>query len=433
MSGGFARARKRAGLQTFHDFVEQALFNPRWGYYATGKVGFGDGGHFDTYPLALSPYFGAMVAGRARRVWARLGRPRRFEICEVGAGNGQLCLDTLATSELRARHDRRWREFNRALHYRIVEKSAALRRRQRQHLGPMSARVVWEALDLSRSRRRRRRGRHGLVVANEVLDCLAHHKVVLGRDRQFRVAYVRASRPGSGKLLSAGALDEALERGKRVRFEEVLLPAGEVQGLAPFLRRHHGDAAVRFTGADLPWTYYACPAIETFVRNLAALYSNSEICLIDYGGDAAYHRHTPAEGRISAGRPEEHTATLYRAPGRDDITFLVDFSVVSRAGQAAGLRLSYFGPQGRLAALGGVRLDGSARAKIVEHRTLRWLLAMSGVGPESRQKATALSWTKPRGGSRKTLAQEAAEAVNEFLGDPPSTFQLMVLTKRSAG
>src|SRR5262250_2483210 len=127
------RARR---LLSFGDFVDDALFHPRWGYYATGGVRFGSGGHYDTYPLALSPLFGRMVAQYGFQQWRRVGAPARYEICELGAGNGQLCLDTLLWTQERARHDRGWRAFADAMRYRILERSPSLLTRQRQQLGP---------------------------------------------------------------------------------------------------------------------------------------------------------------------------------------------------------------------------------------------------------------------------------------------------------
>src|SRR5262250_3339658 len=100
------RARR---LLSFCDFVDDALFHPRWGYYATGSVRFGTGGHYDTYPLALSPLFGRMVAEYAFSAWRGRAAGQRFEICELGAGNGQLCLDALLWVHERTRHDRTWK------------------------------------------------------------------------------------------------------------------------------------------------------------------------------------------------------------------------------------------------------------------------------------------------------------------------------------
>lgn len=429
-----AIARLRPRLLTFRDFVEEALFNRRWGYYASGAVRFGDGGHFDTFPLALSPYFGIMIARRAHALWRAGGRPDRFEICEVGAGNGQLCLDVLAFAEAHAAEAHTaeaadWRAFATVLRYRIIEKSAALRGRQAAALGALRSRVEWSAVDLSRARRVERRRGPALVVANEVLDCLAHHKVELGRDRVFRVVYVGAEGLSRKRLLTRGQLDASLARGESLEFREFALPLRTVPGLAPFLSRHYAAAEVR--RERLPWTYFACPDTEKFVANAGSLYEDAEILLIDYGGDRDYHLGTPGSQRVAAGRPEEKRATPYRAPGRDDVTFLVDFSVAMHAAAAAGMSVEFYGPQSGLAGLSGVRLDRRAVERIIQHRALGWLLAVSGVGPEHRQRSSAISWTRPPGRRRaKTLEREVREAIDEFLGRRETKFQLLILRRR---
>src|SRR5262245_14565539 len=168
-----------SAVLTFRQFVDDALFHPRWGYYATGAVRFGLGGHYDTYPLALSPLFGRMLAAQARRVWRAGGRPRCFELCEIGAGNGQLAVDVLVSVDERARRHAGWRAFARALRYRIVERSPGLIARQRAHLGPLTERVVWTRADLSEGAPAGAPfARLGLVFGNEVLDCFAPERVV---------------------------------------------------------------------------------------------------------------------------------------------------------------------------------------------------------------------------------------------------------------
>src|SRR5437016_174666 len=127
--------RRIAGLfPSYRDFVDDALFHPAWGYYSTGQVRFGEGGHYDTFPLSLAPVFGRMLAGYDFRFWQRAGRPARFEIGELGAGNGQLCLDVLIAVAAHARQRRAWQRFAEALRYRIVERSPALITRQRATL-----------------------------------------------------------------------------------------------------------------------------------------------------------------------------------------------------------------------------------------------------------------------------------------------------------
>src|SRR5262249_47335164 len=152
------------------------LFHPHWGYYSTGRVRFGEGGHYETFPLALSPVFGRMVARAAFRSWQKCGEPREFEICEIGAGNGQLCVDVLcALANGAGSSNPAWQRFQRAARYRIVERSRSLTERQRRQLGPLSKEVIWTYADLSnRPASRKPPVRCGFIVANEVLDCLAH-------------------------------------------------------------------------------------------------------------------------------------------------------------------------------------------------------------------------------------------------------------------
>ena len=183
--------RLARSFPSFRDFVDLALFDPRCGYYSTGQVRFGYGGHYDTFPLALAPFFGRMVAQYGFRFWRRAGEPQRFEICELGAGNGQLCLDALVAVEERARQHVPWSRFAKSLRYRIIERSPALIARQQQQLGPLARRVRWTNTDLAqKAPRRLPLGPCGIVVANEVLDCLSHHQIVSRHDRTPGVVFV---------------------------------------------------------------------------------------------------------------------------------------------------------------------------------------------------------------------------------------------------
>ena len=429
---------------SFRDFVDAALFDPAWGYYSTGKVRFGEGGHYDTFPLALSPLFGRMLAQYAFRFWRRAGEPQDFEICELGAGNGQLCLDVLVTVAESARGEPAWMRFARRLRYRIIERSPALIVRQRQHLGPLARRVRWTHADLAQPPRRRlAAGRCGIVFANEVLDCLAHHKIAPCRDRTPGVVFVvpalrpgtaaldgfrpvQGIRPGERAVRKADLARVLGEAGLRpcVSFEEVVLPVSAVPGLDDFLRRHYPEffaARKRFR------PYFACPAIETLVHSAGRLYDQVEILWIDYGDTREFHLGTAASQRLFAGPPRSG-ASVYRAPGADDVTFLVDFSVVADAAAQAGLRVKFFGPQGELARRSGVVLDDQAVELMAQCRALGWLLAVAGVGPERNWRHTGLTWSR-QGGTGVGIRSDAKRAVAEFLGKRRSNFKLMIMSR----
>jgi SAM-dependent MidA family methyltransferase len=416
-----ADARRARAFPSFRDFVDDALFHPRWGYYATGRVRFGEGGHYDTFPTALSPLFGRMVAGAARRAWVTAGRPRRFEVCELGAGNGQLCLDTVATVGTRA-GERAWREFARAFHYRVVERSPALVARQRATLGPLAAAVTWTRTDLSRRRMRLRLGRHGLVVANEVLDCLAHHKIVRGDDGEARVVFVVPTR--RGRPLGRAALAGVLARdGAAVRYREVALPLAAVPGLRAFLARYCPE---RLAAPRAFPPYFACPEMPALVRAAGRLYDAAEVLWIDYGDLRPFHLRAAATRRLFAGPPRSKRG-VYDAPGHDDVTFMVDFTVVARAARTAGLDVTYWGGQGALARAGRVRLDAAAVELVARTRALGWMLDVMGVGPERAWRQGGLTWSGngARGGA---LRAGIARDVEEFLGRRRTRFRMMALS-----
>ena len=424
----------------FRDFVDDALFHPAWGYYSTGKVRFGEGGHYDTFPLALSPIFGRMLAEYAYRFWRRVGQPTEFEICELGAGNGQLCLDVLIWLTERARHERAWSWFNRAFRYRIIERSPALIARQREQLGALSDKVTWTRADLTaRPPGGAPFASAGIVFANEVLDCLSHHKVVRRPDGTPGVVFVvpaldRSPRAGAQqlRLVHADGTERAIPRrellkvlgDERLRahtsFREVVLPVSVVPQLRHFLERHYPEF---FRAGRRYKPYFACPAIEPLIHNAARLYGRSESLWIDYGDTRQFHLRAADTQRIFAGPPRSG-ASVYRAPGMDDITFLVDFSVVGEAAHQAGLHVRYYGGQGELAGRSGVALDRRARDLILRYRTLGWMLALVGVGPEREWRHTGLTWGKGKGGR---MRDDVNKAVAEFLGKRSSNFKLMIL------
>jgi SAM-dependent MidA family methyltransferase len=419
-----APAAPLRGSLAFADFVDDALFHPRWGYYSTGGVRFGTGGHYDTYPLALSPLFGRMVACTALRAWEHAKRPATHEICEIGGGNGQLCLDTLLWLHEQGRHDRQWKRFGDGLRYRVFERSPALAARQRQLLGSLSASVQWCGGDLARRMPPRVPfAPHGLIVANEVFDCLPHHKIVSRVDGSPGVVHVVAER--AGKILGRNDLAPVMARHRRpvVRFREIALPLAASSQLAMFLRRHYPERCD--SGATYP-PYFAAPRIETLIRHAFHLYERAEALWVDYGAQRSFHLRAPESRRIFAGPPRSG-AGVYDDPGRHDITFMVDFSVATTAARDAGWTVLYCGPQRELARRTGIKLDRSAVDMIVQHRVLGWMLAVVGVGPERAWRHTGVSWSHSASG-RVPIRRYVQQAVREFLS-ARGTFNLLITRK----
>ncbi|MCW5889223.1 MAG: SAM-dependent methyltransferase [bacterium] len=416
-----------ATYPSWRDFVDAALFAPSWGYYATGAIRFGEGGHYDTYPIALSPVFGEIVAARAFRQWERCGRPARFDVCELGAGNGQLCLDVVVTVARRAGESTAWRAFDRGFRYRVVERSPALAERQRAKLGSLAARVDWRVADPSAGDARLPRPRDaGLVVANEVLDCLAHHRIVRPAGAPPAVTFV-VPRLG-GRPLPARGLDDVMadpRRRGRVRFHEVDLPLDVVPGLAAFCDAFVPELRAG-RGARPP--YFAAPEIPRLVANVGRLYRRSEMLWIDYGDTRAFHLRAPERRKVFAGPPRSRHG-VYDRPGEDDVTFMVDFTVATDAAKEAGLRVVDHGPQGRLLRGTRLRLPAAATAdRILAYRAVEWMLGLVSPAPERAWRQGSLTWSggRARGGRlRASVARDLAT----FVGRRRSTFQVLVLRR----
>ena len=423
VSGG-ARPDREPNLLSFSDFVDDALFHPQWGYYATGGVRFGTGGHYDTYPLALSPLFGHMIAQYAFRLWRRVGTPERFEICELGAGNGQLCLDVLLWAQERGRHGDEWKAFATALTYRIVERSPALVARQRQQLGPLASTVRWSRADVARAVPRGVPfAAYGLIVANEVLDCLPHHKIVARPAGSPAVAFVRAELHGRGldRAQLAATMSSPLRR-RAVRFREVLQPLHRLPQLAAFARRHYRELFER--RSERQWVL-ACPGLESMFRHAGRLYDHCEALWIDYGEARTSARGAAALRRVFAGPPRSGSS-VYDAPGRDDITFMIDFSVARQAARAAGWSVVFYGPQAELARRARVRLDRDALDLIVRHRALNWLLALAGVGPERGWQRHGVTWSRAAAPGHVSVRRYVERSLREFRAEHGTAFKLLI-------
>ena len=129
----------------FAEFMEQALYDPKHGFYESGQAG-RRGGHFITSP-EVGPLFGAVLARMLDRRWDELGQPDPFTVIDAGAGPGTLAR-TVAKSQPGCMPALRW--IN-------VERSAA--GRAAHTMGDSRADMPDGPIT-------------GVIVANELLDNL---------------------------------------------------------------------------------------------------------------------------------------------------------------------------------------------------------------------------------------------------------------------
>lgn len=153
-----AEIQKR-GPQSFAWFMEQALYHPEHGYYASGRAVIGRKGDYFTN-VSVGPLFGQLMAAQFVEIWERLGKIDNFTIVEQGAHDGQFARDVLIA--IRARSP----ELFSTLRYRLIEPFSVLQDRQSQTLAEFRDRVAW------RDSLERLEPFIGVHFSNELMDAM---------------------------------------------------------------------------------------------------------------------------------------------------------------------------------------------------------------------------------------------------------------------
>ncbi len=351
------------GRLTVAAFMDVALYHPQFGYYAGAAQRSGRSGDFFT-SVDVGPIFGELIEVQIAEMARVLAHPAHlenlehpenlenshFDLVEAGAGNGRLSADILGA--MRVRHSRLY-DVTR-LH--LVEASAAARSAQRATLGGHIDRLVSSGADLPD-------GIEGVIFANELLDALPVHQVVM-RPGGLREVYVAES------------------GGDLAVFED----APSTPELAAYLEA---------VGANLEapgWRAEINLAALSWIRTAASRLRRGFIVLVDYGHEARkLYSPTHAAGTLTSftrhttGGPESMSQPAWLLqPGDRDITAHVDFTSVQAAGEAAGLTtLAFLDQTYFLMALAAGRQDFEALAEPAQLRrrlALRTLLMPGGLG-----------------------------------------------------
>ncbi|OHE75337.1 MAG: hypothetical protein A3F67_02430 [Verrucomicrobia bacterium RIFCSPHIGHO2_12_FULL_41_10] len=144
--------------------MQEALYNPEHGYYASGRVNIGKQGDFFTN-VSIGKIYGHILTFVFQEVWERLGKPQEFFIVEQGAHDGRLAHDILETLQ-EVQSERR--DFAASIHYYIVEPLPFHRKRQQETLKNFTN-IAWvstiQELPLF----------EGVHFSNELLDAFPIH------------------------------------------------------------------------------------------------------------------------------------------------------------------------------------------------------------------------------------------------------------------
>jgi len=313
--------------------MDLALYHPDFGYYARAAQRSGRAGDFFT-SVDIGPVFGELLAVQIADCALQMADAAGFDLVEAGAGNGRLSADILRA--LRAHDPQLYGRIG--LH--LVEASAPARAAQPAVLADVADRLASSSASLPESF-------DGVLIANELLDALPVHQVVM-RENGLREVYVSCEKgtgdfPAEDGRASEGPVDSRSNIHPSLFFlrEQPL----STVAVSAYLER---------LGVTLEpgWRAEINLRAIDWVRDAARRLRRGFIILIDYGHEArdlysashsqgtltTFARHT-SEGPAA---DDAAAPAWLQSPGERDITAHVDFTSVRAAAEDAGLQLLAF-------------------------------------------------------------------------------------------
>jgi len=287
---------RETGPLTLEAYMQMALMHPEYGYYQSGKV-FGASGDFTTAP-EISQMFGELIGLWWVDSWVKMGSPAKFNLVELGPGNGALMSDALRSAALVP-------DFLAAAHIHLVETSINLRTVQQKMLSRHS--ISWSEDWPSPDPRI-----PAIVFGNEFLDALPI--------RQFEV------KSGQWFERNITVNDDKLE------FCLVPVPAKQIPSHFPDIKTcTDGDVAEQNPRAE--------KTVMDISRHLCR--SGGVALFIDYGP-----AQTALGDSFQAVKRHKFVDPLLN-PGSSDLTAHVDFQRLGELAAKNGCRVLPPASQGR--------------------------------------------------------------------------------------
>jgi SAM-dependent MidA family methyltransferase len=340
---------RERGPVTVAAFMDLALYDSEFGYYARAAQRSGRAGDFFT-SVDVGPLFGELLevqleemsrltAERAEHAEKNLGSAisapsavPSFDLVEAGAGNGRLSADILRAARTRDP------AFYESIRLHLVDASAEARRAHAGTLGDVADRLASSGPVLPDAF-------EGVLFANELLDALPVHQVVM-RENGLKEIYVAAA----GVAQPFQGCDRRAESPAPHPRDESQHPRDESQlhlvegplstpALAEYLDR---------LGVTLEpgWRVEINLRAVEWIRDAARRLRRGFIILIDYGHDAR-ELYSPAHStgtlttfvnhRSDGPEGAQHAPAWLQRPGNQDLTAHVDFTSVRAAAEAEGL------------------------------------------------------------------------------------------------
>ena len=358
---------------TFARYMERALYEPGLGYYSVAADRPTDRGDFLTAPETHA-IFGWTIARRIEALWDELRGPQPFALIEYGAGSGTLALSILdgmrrhGSSDLLAaiRYEPIESNPHRVIDLRRRFEEAGLADRLADRLAePAAASGPPATSSPSGTAGPRTEGGtvpvSGVILANEFLDALPVHRVVV-RGGTLLELYVTvaedaapgASGHGNAPFAEVAAFPSTDALAARLADDRVELDEGQVAEI--------------------------CLGLDAWLADAAGRVDRGFLLAIDYGYEAAELYATRRRAGTLLGysghRVEEDP---FAAPGLIDLTAHVDFTAVERLAAAHGFRTVSLATQSSFLVDAGLEAEFRALRAARDLRLDDYFRARSGI------------------------------------------------------
>ena len=159
---------KNNDLFTLDKFIEESLYNKKFGYYMK-KNPFGKDGDFITAPN-ISILFSEMIAVWVISFWEKLNCPKQFNLVELGAGNGEMMKVLVSTFN-------KFPKFQNSCQINILEKSILLQQLQKANI--KGTKITWlnNLKELNNS--------PCIFIANEFFDALPIKQFLKKKNKRY--------------------------------------------------------------------------------------------------------------------------------------------------------------------------------------------------------------------------------------------------------
>ncbi|MFK7851330.1 MAG: class I SAM-dependent methyltransferase [Akkermansiaceae bacterium] len=291
----------RQGVLPFPKFLEIALYDPEFGYYARPPKQVGRSGDFYT-SVSVGPLFGRILARRFLKWWLENGSPSAWRLVELGAHDGKLAADILA--EIAAINPTAWG----SLEFCSIEPLPQLRKAQHQRLDPLASKlhIAESANEISAD------SAPTILYGNEVLDALPFHLIRM-RNKTWMELFVTEH-------------FEFTEQEPSARLQDKL----------------------KIIGNNFPENYQTeiRTSFQDFLEPLLAIGNIELLLFIDYGfASPEYYDTYRSKGTMRTFSKQKAAEDPFQDIGQIDITAHVDFTDLSRVLIEKGIHPSHFSNQ----------------------------------------------------------------------------------------